>query len=149
MKISRTKVENVTVSTSFAMHFAGAESDEPIAATLTYNAYEPFSVTAGFMLGDGASVKWVMARDLLREGVVLPTGLGDVRVLPIGDLFMMELNSPNGRAVLQGPIAPVIDFVARIFRVVPEGKESEYFSIDAELDLLSDLYAPRDKGLDA
>ncbi|WP_157970446.1 SsgA family sporulation/cell division regulator [Nakamurella deserti] len=144
MNPSRTKVENVAVTTAFEMTFAGSESDDPIAATLKYNVFEPFAVTASFVLGEGPAVQWVMSRDLLREGVVMPTGLGDIRVYPVSDTLYMELASPSGRAILEAPIAPVIEFIGSVFATVPEGAEGDYFSVDAELDMLSELYAQRD-----
>jgi hypothetical protein len=128
MNSSRTKAENVVVTAALEMTFAGSEADDAIAATLKYNVFEPFAVTASFVLGDGPAVQWVMSRDLLREGVVMPTGLGDIRVYPVADTLYMELASPSGRA----------------FTTVPEGREHEYFSVDAELDMVSELYAQRD-----
>ena len=144
MDTSRTKVDKVAVTTTFEMTFAGSDADDAIAATLSYNVFEPFAVTAAFILGDGPAVQWVMSRDLLREGVVMPTGLGDIRVYPVSDTLYMELASPSGRAILEAPIAPVIDFIRTVFTAVPEGRENEYFSVDAELDMLSELYAQRD-----
>lgn len=148
MNTSRTKVENIAVTSSFEMTFAGSDADEPIAATLKYNVFEPFAVTASFVLGEGPAVQWVMSRDLLREGVVLPTGQGDIRVYPVSDTLYMELASPSGRAILEAPIKPVIDFIHRVFATVPEGREHEYFSIDAELDQLAELRSRREGGLD-
>lgn len=144
MNAPHAKVENATVTAAFDMTFAGSEADETIAATLSYNVFEPFAVTAAFVLGDGPAVQWVMARDLLREGVVMPTGLGDIRVYPVADTLYMELTSPSGRAILEAPIAPIIAFVQAVFTTVPEGREHEYFSVDAELDMLADLRPQRD-----
>ena len=144
MNTSRSKIEDVAVTTAFEMTFAGSESDDPIAATFKYNVFEPFTVTASFVLGDGPAVQWVLSRDLLREGIVMPTGLGDIRVYPVADTLYMELASPSGRAILEAPIAPVIEFISTVFATVPEGREHEYFSVDAELDMLSELYVERD-----
>lgn len=144
MNTPRTKVENVAVTTTFEMTFAGSESDESIAASFRYNIFEPYAVTASFVLGDAPAVQWVMSRDLVREGLVMPTGMGDIRVYPVADTLYIELASPSGRAILEAPIAPVIDFIRTVFATVPEGREHEYFSVDAELDMLSELYAQRD-----
>ncbi len=139
MNSADAKVENAAVTATVDMTFAGSETDEAIVATFTYNVYEPFQVAAAFTIGGASTVQWVMGRDLLREGVVLPTGLGDIRVYPVADTLYVELTSPSGRAILEGPIDPIIAFVEAVFAAVPEGREQEYFSIDAELDLFVDL----------
>lgn len=127
-----------TVSTSFAMDFADYDEGQ-IAATLRYSALEPFAVTATFSLSDSPAVQWVVSRELLREGLVLPSGIGDIRLIPTESGLIIELHSPNGRAVLIAPLQPVVDFLQATYRAVPEGHESDFFSIDAELDLLGDL----------
>jgi hypothetical protein len=146
MRSSHNRAETDAISATFAMKFAGGEQDDVITATLRYNVLEPFAVTASFAMEDAPAVQWVMARDLLREGVALPTGMGDVRISPDERGMFIELHSPSGRAVLQGPLEPVVDFVARMYQAVPEHRELEFFSVDAELDLLADMYRP-DNGL--
>ena len=133
------KVEADAYSTTFAMSFAGGEVDDQISATLRYNVYEPFAVTASFVLGEGPAIQWVMARDLLRDGVALPSGLGDIKMYPTAEGLFIELHSPSGRAVLVAPLQSVVDFINTIYRAVPEDREAEFFSIEAELDRLSDL----------
>jgi hypothetical protein len=149
MRLSRNKVETDAISATFAMSFAGGDIEQAITATLEFNVSEPFAVTASFLLSDAPAVQWVIARELLREGVALPSGMGDVRIYPTEEGLFIDLHSPGGRAVLQGPIEPVIEFVARIYKAVPESREHEFFSFDAELDRLADLYIRPDNGLEA
>jgi hypothetical protein len=113
-----------------------AGSDEDITATLTYDATEPFSVRASFVIQGCEPVHWVLARDLLREGVALPSGLGDVRIYPGESGFLLELRSDNGRAFLYGPIEPLVEFVGRMYGLVADGAEHEHFSFEAELERL-------------
>ncbi len=148
MRLSRNKVDTDAISATFAMSFAGGDAEPAILASLHFSMLEPFAVTASFTLPDAPAVKWVMARDLLREGIALPTGIGDIRIYPCDEGLFIELHSPSGRAVLRGPMEPVVDFVARIYQAVPESREQEFFSLDAELDLLTDLYRRRDIGYD-
>ncbi len=144
------KLGTDVASTTFAMTFAGGDASEIINATLRYSVFEPFAVTATFSMADGPGVDWVLARNLLREGIVMPSGLGDVKLYPTATGILLELHSPNGRAILEGPVQPLIDFVRDIYCAVPEGQEGQFFSVDAELDMLAHLAGPgTDQGRDA
>jgi hypothetical protein len=136
-------------TTSFLMGFADGDASEPITATLRYSVYEPFAVTAGFSLPDSPAVYWVMARDLLRDGVTMPSGLGDIKIYPTPDGLLIELHSPSGMATLLAPIEPVAQFVNTIYAAVPEESEGEYFSIEAELDMFPDLRSQPEPGVEA
>jgi hypothetical protein len=139
MSLHTPEADTDVVISSFAMASVGTDNERPICATLTYHSSEPFSVRASFSVAGAAVVHWILARDLLREGVALPTGLGDVRIFPGDDGFLVELRSDNGCAFLYGPIDPLVDFVGRIYALVPDGAEQEHFSIEAELQRLLTL----------
>ncbi len=131
-----------TVSSTFAMTFAGHRlGDEVIVTRLRYSIHEPFSVRASFSMSDAPAVRWVLARDLLRDGLATPSGLGDVRLSPTEHGLVMELRSPHGTAVLHGPIEPVVEFVRRSYELVPAGHENDHFAVDAELAVLTELWA--------
>ncbi|MFJ8753492.1 SsgA family sporulation/cell division regulator [Streptomyces sp. NPDC102441] len=52
--------------------------------------------------------------DLLEHGLRSPVTLGDIRIWPCGRAqLVLELHSPDGVAVLQFDIAPVLRFLAR------------------------------------
>lgn len=112
----------------------------PVAATLQYDARDPWAVTLDF--GEG-SVHWTFARDLLIEGLDAPAGIGDVQVWPTVDLdgvatTVLGLSSPDGVALLQGPTRPLALFVARMLDCVPLGAESTLVDLDHELiDIVS------------
>lgn len=107
----------------------------PIAATLGYDPQrDPYAVTAGFAVGD-SPVVWTFARDLLVNGLAEPTGDGDVHVWPAVDdagvpVVALELNSPDGSALLQVRTSEVKRFLSRSLRSVPQGKEGDHLDLD-------------------
>ncbi len=139
MSMQHPRVDSDTITTSFSMLFAGGESDQAVTTTLRYNVFEPFEVTATLSLADAPSVQWMFARDLLREGLVMPTGIGDITVRPTPHGMLIGLRSPGGRALLLAPTEPIAEFVQAVYRAVPDGAEGDFFSIEAELDRLADV----------
>jgi hypothetical protein len=133
------------VITSLKMVSIAGHVEEAVEAILTFRAAEPFLVRAKFTLPGANSVDWVLSRDLLREGVALPTGIGDVRLYPGDQGLLLELRSNLGRAFLYGPIEPVVDFVQRMYALVPDGAEDQHYSVDAEMQTLVGAWADPDR----
>ncbi|MGL5858753.1 MAG: SsgA family sporulation/cell division regulator [Angustibacter sp.] len=111
-----------------------------ITATLQYDTSDPFAVRATFHAGTDA-ISWVLGRDLLADGLMTAHGDGDVRVWPITEadhsMVMLELTSPDGRAVLAADAAELETFLARTYDAVPLGYESDHIDMDTALtDLL-------------
>lgn len=111
----------------------------PLRVALRYGVDDPFAVTASFA-GDGMTIEWVFARDLLIGGLERPCGEGDVHVWPSWgsgrDLVLISLTSPDGQAVLEGDADVLRAFLARTLELVPAGGESAYVNVDAELAAL-------------
>lgn len=116
-------------------------AEESVIATLRYAPHEPFLVRANFRLSGGRAVDWVFSRELLREGLVMAAGIGDIRFFPGDDGLLLELRSHQGRAFLYGDLQPVADFVHRVYALVPDGAEGRYYSLDSELEVLLELLA--------
>ena len=103
-----------------------------VPATFAYDAADPWAVRITFpgSSGDAASaVRWVVARDLLLQGLTDPAGEGDVQLFPSIDedgraAVVMELCSPHGRLVLQLRTSELHRFLCRTLAVVPLGAES-------------------------
>ncbi|WP_110205679.1 SsgA family sporulation/cell division regulator [Nocardioides daejeonensis] len=117
---------------------AGAGAMLPV--VLGYEARDPYAVSLSFgtMTGD---IVWTFGRDLLREGLGGPVGIGDVRIWPGVDLLgrpclMVEFRSPDGELLVETPSEPVRDFLERTFEVVPTGAESQSLDVDAIIDQL-------------
>ncbi|MFC8247889.1 SsgA family sporulation/cell division regulator [Streptomyces chartreusis] len=112
----------------------------PVSAHLSYHSWDPYSVHASFSVKGCAAVNWLFARDLLAEGMVRPSGLGDVRIWPGGagqsGLVCLELSSPEGRALLTVPVEVVAPWLGRTYHLVPAGFEAASLDLDSELSWL-------------
>jgi hypothetical protein len=131
---------HVDVESSVQLRLVVADADAvPLPVSLRYSATDPYAVRAVFS-GDGMEVEWVFARDLLRTGLVCPTGDGDVHVWPSWgtgrELLMISLTSPDGQAVLEAAADDVRRFLDRTAAVVPDGEESSHLNLDTELQRL-------------
>ena len=74
---------NATVSCELHLRLVvSGDSSLPVPAGLRYETTDPYAVHATFHTGGGETVDWVFARDLLSEGLLRPSGAGDVRVWP-------------------------------------------------------------------
>jgi hypothetical protein len=111
----------------------------PLRVALRYGIDDPFAVTAAFA-GDGLTIEWVFARDLLVGGLEQPCGEGDVHVWPSWgggrDLVLLSLSSPDGQAVLEADASDLRAFLDRTLDLVPAGSESEHVDVDSELATL-------------
>ncbi|WP_328386591.1 SsgA family sporulation/cell division regulator [Streptomyces sp. NBC_00400] len=118
------------------------ERSVPVPARLTYRTDDPYAVHIAFHIGSHSPVRWTFARELLVEGVFRPCGDGDVRVWPTKldgrSLVCIELDSPDGRALLETPAPAVSGWLERTLRVVPPGSEQGHLDLDKGL---SDLLA--------
>ncbi|WP_432040856.1 SsgA family sporulation/cell division regulator [Streptomyces chartreusis] len=112
----------------------------PVSVHLSYHSWDPYSVHASFSVEERAAVNWVFARDLLAEGMVRPSGLGDVRIRPgsagQSGLVFLELSSPDGRALLTVPVGVVAPWLGRTYHLVPAGFEAASLDLDNELSWL-------------
>lgn len=111
---------------------------EPIA--LHYDKRDPFAVELTFTGADhrqpnGEALTWVFARELLREGLDVHAGIGDVRLWPVGTQCLqvhITLTSPEGTGIGWLPATLVRLFLARADKLVPRG--SETFDVDGVID---------------
>jgi hypothetical protein len=107
----------------------------PVEARLAYDPTDPFAVMVVFH-PDDLPVTWNFARCLLTDGLVEPTGDGDVHVWPCLDdegrsIVTVELCSPHGDALVEMPADAVLSFADRMQAVVPDGEESAHQDVDA------------------
>lgn len=107
---------------------------------LSYRSYDPLAVHAHFRTDADDLVPWVFARDLLAQGLLRPSGQGDVQVWPGGAgpeaVLNLALSSPDGTAWLRAPLAEVAGWLERTYRLVPAGRETDGCDLDAELSRL-------------
>ncbi|MEU8735518.1 SsgA family sporulation/cell division regulator [Streptomyces tendae] len=100
----------------------------------SYVRADPYAVHVCFTITPAQAVRWTFARELLDQGTEFSVGLGDVKIAPVesflGQYFSIELESPEGHARLEGPIAPVKSWIAKTYEAVPAGSEPEFLDID-------------------
>jgi hypothetical protein len=113
----------------------------PVRSRWSYRADQPFTVTAAFQTDRGRWVEWVFSRELLVEGLTESAGVGDVRFAPVEEngltMLAVEIESPEGYALLELDHTAVGDFLAGTEEMVPLGSESEHFDVDALIDELT------------
>jgi sporulation and cell division protein SsgA len=106
----------------------------PVDASLSYEIADPYAVHLDIAAGDGI-VRWSFARELLTTGVDEPAGDGDVRIIPLGGRdgrrVRIQLSSPDGAAMLEAPLAEMVEFLGATFDAVPTGTESDHLDVDA------------------
>ncbi len=129
----------VVCPASFEIILADAPPS-PVTCQLSYDASDPFAVTAHFTHGE-QSVSWTFARSLLRCGVYEPVGEGDIGISPGLDeeghaSVYVELCSPQGNATLRTRTARIISFLEMTHQIVPAGGELECIDMDAVLSRL-------------
>ena len=106
----------------------------PVFSRWSYAAHDPYAVALSFRAQHGEWIEWVFARDLLITGLSEPAGLGDVRVRPDlsfeEDMFVIELESPDGYAVVETRRREVVSFLEATAGLVPVGAESARVDVD-------------------
>lgn len=117
------------------------EAAAPVVTRWTYCTDDPFAVTVQIQTRGNRFVDWVLARDLLVVGLRAPAGIGDVRVRPATmggwEVTLVEIRSPDGRAVLEVDRDLLRQFVDATIDIVPLGNEGMAFDIDAEIEKLT------------
>ena len=109
--------------------------------TVTYRASDPFAVELD--VPDGAiSVVWLLARDLLADGLTAPAGIGDVEVTPAAKddaVVWVMLHDPEGcgSCNLAFRRAELERFLDESDAMVPAGTEAARINWGRELALLA------------
>lgn len=115
----------------------------------TWTPADPFSVELRFMTGrtDAKDVRWLVARDLLIDGLEASVGIGDVRVRPENDQpgLVVELVDANGKtAEFWFDQTQVLLFLSLTLARCPQGDELSWVDLDQEIaDLLDDPHGWR------
>jgi hypothetical protein len=131
----------VSIDTRMTLISGGVPMD--VAAELHYSTQDPFAVHMGLSVDDGPAVEWVFARGLLRDGLAIPTGCGDIHVFPVAAGVIIDLHSPSGSARLLADADDLARFIDEIFEVVAEDDESRYLDLDTEIAFIQDMLFPR------
>jgi hypothetical protein len=117
------------------------EAAAPVVTRWSYCSDDPFAVTIEIQTRGNRFVDWVLARDLVVEGLDEAAGIGDVRVRPANmgewDVTLIEICSPDGHAVLEVDRDLLRQFVQATIDLVPLGAEGMAFDIDAEIEKIT------------
>lgn len=108
----------------------------PVKVELQYDTREPYAIKASFTTRESDTIDWVFARNLLADGLLIPTGEADVRIRPCTyDLksVLVELNSPAGSATFIADTEELADFLSCSYDLIPDGDESSWVDFDLEL----------------
>ncbi|WP_189297170.1 SsgA family sporulation/cell division regulator [Streptomyces cinerochromogenes] len=105
----------------------------PVLAHLSYDADDPFAVTAVFTHDGRVLARWRLDRQMLCDGLERPVGVGDVRMRPEATGLWQELRleflgdaRPDGgrhHAVVLAWAPAVAAFLRETQRIVPPGRE--------------------------
>ncbi|MBB4912140.1 SsgA family sporulation/cell division regulator [Actinophytocola algeriensis] len=113
----------------------------PVRSRWSYRADHPFTVVATFQTERDRWVEWVFSRELLVEGLTASAGVGDVRFRPLEErglhMLIVEIESPEGYALLELDHQSVDDFLDATEELVPLGGEDDHFDVDALIDELT------------
>ncbi|MGI8306404.1 SsgA family sporulation/cell division regulator [Saccharopolyspora hattusasensis] len=111
----------------------------PVRVEMRYESSEPYAVNMSFHAGMSGQIDWLIARDLLADGLVVASGEGDVQIIPQLDnheVVIIALSSPSGQAAFEAPAAKLAEFLDETYGVVAPGDEGQWMSIDEELSRL-------------
>jgi hypothetical protein len=144
-------IEHAVVPMTVHQRKSAREAEVPV--RVTYRSGDPYAVEAVFYRGDpGDEVVWSFARDLLIDGLQHSGGEGDVTVWTPPDpptrhvqrRTFIQLNSPEGTALLSAPHAQLKRFVDRTLLLVAAGSEHERFgsALDGLESELGELTCP-------
>lgn len=109
----------------------------PVVTRWTYSAVDPFAVTLAVRTRHDRWVEWLVARDLVVEGLDGPAGIGDIRMSPQHvqgyDVVEIEIRSTDGRAVLEVDRDLLRHFVEASLEVVALGDEATLMDVDGAI----------------
>ena len=113
----------------------------PVVTRWTYSADDPFAVTLGVRTRSDRFVEWLVARDLVIEGLTTPCGIGDIRMRPQRvdgyDVVEIEIRSDSGSAVLEVDRDLLAHFVHGSLEIVDLGEEMDHLNLDEAIARLT------------
>ncbi|MFF8882875.1 SsgA family sporulation/cell division regulator [Streptomyces flaveolus] len=115
---------------------------ETLRCRFRYSLGDPYAVSIDLILENGLSITWVVSRDLLSAGTKGPAGEGDFKVWPScrhhsqRPRVYFSLDRPEGHVAFEAGLSEVRQWLDRTYEVVPAGRESDLFDLDALADSL-------------
>lgn len=119
--------------------------DRPVMLDLSYDRADPYAVSLTFHMCTDATVRWVVGRELLLDGLEKLVGVGDIQVWPsrhpwAGKVHIALCPCPRREAVVVTVPARALEaFLRRTLAIVPAGTEECHLDVDAAVhQLLND-----------
>ena len=135
-------VRHHAVSLGARMTLISGDAPVDVAAELFYTTHDVLAVHMGLAVDGSPAVEWVFARDLLRDGLTIPSGSGDIHMFPVPQGVVIDLLSPHGTARLLADARELAGFVDEVYETVADGDESPYIDLDDELARLQEPQFP-------
>ncbi len=113
----------------------------PLLTRWSYRADDPYAVMMSISRPSGRWIDWLMARDLVVEGMLAPAGVGDVRVAPFCDdefdIIEVKIGDDEGFAALEFDRELMERYLAATFEVVALGAESDVIDVAAAIEKIT------------
>lgn len=113
----------------------------PIVSRWTYRADDPYAISFAVRRSTDRWVEWLVARDLVIEGLTTPCGIGDIRMRPQRvdgyDVVEIEIRSDTGSAVLEVDRDLLAHFVHGSLEIVDLGEEPDHLNLDEAIARLT------------
>ena len=128
------------VSGHTVAELVGSTGSVAVSVRLSWRPSDPYAVELVFLTGrkGRAEVRWLLARDLLDEGLCQSAGYGDVWVGPHEDAHttVVELSNNDGVALFEFDTGDLSDFLLDTYDQVPPGTEFMVIDLDTEIERL-------------
>lgn len=111
----------------------GGEIYDKLPVTLVYEPTDPWAVRLEFEEDQDGPIAWTVARCLLSQGLVQPTGESDFRVSTEDGMVSITLSNRHGSVRFCLDVEDIEAFVDESFAAVPEGTEHRRIDMDAAL----------------
>ncbi|MFJ9902422.1 SsgA family sporulation/cell division regulator [Streptomyces sp. NPDC101152] len=117
-------------------------ADRHVMLDLSYDRADPFAVSLMFHMCTDTTVRWVVGRDLLLDGLERLSGVGDVQVWPCrrpgaDQVHIALCPCPKEEAVVVTTSARALEaFLRRTLAVVPTGTEQCHLDMDGAVHQL-------------
>lgn len=114
-----------------------AQGPVALHTALGYSRHDPLAVTLALRFPGGHERRWVIARDLLDEGLRAASGVSDVQIRTVDhEQLLIELSNRSGYVALLLRSADVRAFLHHCYVAVPAGRETVRPCLDTFLSLL-------------
>ena len=130
---------HTTILSDTVFNLRPARATAPVEVQLRYEPLDTYAVCMILNAGGSGQVEWVIARDLLAEGLIAASGEGDVRISPCTDtpeLTVITMNSDSGQATFEAATDGLAQFLNDSYDLVAVGDEHRWMNIDDTLSRL-------------